>query len=33
MEQAMQEERAQKLAVKMSNLRVGQEDLCLINDV
>lgn len=33
MEQAMQEERAQKLTEKMSNLRVGQEDLCLISDV
>ena len=33
MEQAVKEDREQKLATKMSNLRVGQEDLRLMNEI
>ena len=33
MDKAVKEDREQKLATKMSNLRVGQEDLRLMNEV
>ena len=33
MDQAVKEDREQKLATKMSNLRVGQEDLRLMNEI